>query len=367
MNNNYSNTKATLAIAKASFRSIIRSPSAVVFSLAFPLIFILVFGFIGGGSGVKVDVSVLNGTDTLSPVYKALQSSPIVHLIKNQDTAHIKTNLEKGRLDATILIKKNTDHLPPYTVDVQYTKASEANGNIFRSVVMGILSAINKPTAAVPAPSVVNLHESTITGRVYRTIDFILPGQLGFSLLSSGVFGTAFVFLSLRVQLVIKRFFATPVKRYSIVLGEMIARIVFSLLGALFIILIGHFAFNFTLVHGITTVLNMLVLSVIGLIVFMGFGFVVSGIAKNESSVPPIANIITLPQFLLSGTFFSINAFPSWLQPISKALPLTHLNQAMRDVAFEGATLFDVKNEIGIMLIWMVIIYTVAVKTFKWE
>ena len=44
-------------------------------------------------------------------------------------------------------------------------------------------------------------------------------------------------------------------------------------------------------------------------IVFMGFGFAVSGIAKNESAVPPIANIITLPQFLLSGTFFSISVF----------------------------------------------------------
>jgi len=99
----------------------------------------------------------------------------------------------------------------------------------------------------------------------------------------------------------------------------------------------------------------------------MGFGFVVSGIAKNESSVPPIANIITLPQFLLSGTFFSINVFPSWLQPISRALPLTYLNDALRKVAFEGAGLFDVTHQIFIMLIWGVVIYAVAVKLFKWE
>jgi len=113
--------------------------------------------------------------------------------------------------------------------------------------------------------------------------------------------------------------------------------------------------------------LNMLVLSVIGLIVFMGFGFVVSGVAKNESSVPPIANIITLPQFLLSGTFFPIAVFPGWLQPISKALPLTYLNDAMRKVAFEGANLWEVNHQILILLLWMLIIYTVAVKTFKWE
>jgi ABC-2 type transport system permease protein len=216
-------------------------------------------------------------------------------------------------------------------------------------------------------PQLAEVNETTIQGREYRYIDFILPGMLGFSLLSSGVFGTAFVFLSLRLTLVIKRFFATPVKRYSIVLGEALARIVFALLGALFIIAIGHYVFNFTLIHGFITVVNMLILSAIGLIIFMGFGFTISGIAKNESSVPPFSNIITLPQFLLSGTFFSTAAFPGWLQHISRILPLTHLNEAMRKVAFEGASLTDVSHQLLILGIWFIGVYVVAVKTFKWE
>jgi ABC-2 type transport system permease protein len=99
----------------------------------------------------------------------------------------------------------------------------------------------------------------------------------------------------------------------------------------------------------------------------MGFGFIVSGLAKSESTIPPFANLITLPQFLLGGTFFSVEAFPKWLQPISKALPLTHLNTAMRAVAFEGQSLWDVKNEIGIMLLWGVIVYAISIKVFKWE
>ncbi|MBW4888697.1 ABC transporter permease [Mucilaginibacter sp. HMF5004] len=370
MNNSpkkYNNTKATLAIAKGSLRSMLRSPSAVVFTLAFPLIFILVFGFIGGNGGIKIDVGVAKGTDTTNMVYQALKANPVVHLVLNKTEADMKADLEKGRLDAIISVQKNTLGGAPILLDVQYTKASRENSKIFASVINSMISRINTPPVITPVPMLVQLHESTIEGRIYKTIDFILPGQLGFSLLSSGVFGTAFVFLSLRITLVIKRFFATPVKRYSIVLGEMLARMIFSLIGALFIIMIGHYAFGFTLVNGVVTVVNMLILSIIGLIVFMGFGFVVSGIAKNESSVPPIANIITLPQFLLSGTFFSISAFPAWLQPISRALPLTYLNDAMRKVAFEGATLFDVSHQILILFIWMVIIYTVAVKTFKWE
>jgi ABC-2 type transport system permease protein len=381
MNQKYSNTRATLAIAKASFRSILRSPSAVVFSLAFPLIFILVFANIGGG-GVAVDVGVAKGADTLSPVYKALKKVTVVNLIKDQTTDEMAKNLSKGSLDAIIDIKTNDKAwfiYPPlsalpqkaaYTVNVQYTTSS-TKGAILKSVVTNVLNEINetyrKMNMATAPPPAAELKEATVSGRAYKYIDFILPGQLGFSLLSSGVFGTAFVFISLRLTLVIKRFFATPVKRYSIVLGETLARIVFSLLGALFIIMVGHYAFGFTLIHGVVTVLNMLVLCAIGLIIFMGFGFTISGIAKNESTVPPLSNIITLPQFLLSGTFFSVTAFPTWLQHVSNVLPLTHLNNAMRKVAFEGAGLGDVTHQLFILLLWGIGVYAVAVKTFKWE
>lgn len=359
----YSNTKATLALAKASFRSIMRSPSAVIFTLAFPLIFILVFGFLSG-SNTKVDVAIMPGSDVQNPIIEALKKISLVRFANDADTASIGQNLSKGNYDAVINIIKNPGGKPAYITHVRYTSASLDKGNILKSLLNEISYTLNSKDLK---PTVTEVRASTITGRLHRTIDFILPGQLGFSLLSTGVFGTAFVFFSLRQNLVIKRFFATPVKRSSIVLGEAIARIGFSLLGALFIILIGHFAFKFTLVNGAFTVLNMLILATLGVIVFMGFGFVVSGLAKSESTIPPISNIITLPQFLLSGTFFSIDAFPVWLQPISRALPLTYLNDALRKVAFEGANLWDVKQQLLIMLLWGIGIYALAVKTFKWE
>lgn len=372
-NKPYSNTRATLAIAKASFSSIIRSPSAVVFSLAFPLIFIVVFANIGNRP-VTVDVGVAKTCDTLNPLYKALKKVKMINLITSESGKDMHTDLSKGSIDAILDIKNNNSasnpsqqvsKMTPLMVNVQYTKASQ-KGGILKSTLNNILYTINS-FMAPDAPRVAQVNETTIQGREYKYIDFLLPGMLGFSLLSSGVFGTAFVFLSLRLTLVIKRFFATPVKKYSIVLGEAIARLVFSWIGALFIILVGHYLFGFTLIHGVATVINMLILSAIGLIVFMGFGFIISGVAKNESTVPPLSNIITLPQFLLSGTFFATTAFPTWLQGLSNILPLTYLNQAMRNVAFEGAGLADVTHQLLVLGIWFVVVYAVAVKTFKWE
>jgi ABC-2 type transport system permease protein len=372
-----------MAIASASLRSILRSPSAVVFSLAFPLIFIVVFANLGG-SPVRVDVGVAKTCDTVNPIYQALKRTAVINLVRNQSTRELNQSLSKGSIDVILDIQKSgngwTIYPPssafpqksPFIATVQYTKASN-KGGIFQSVLNDIIVNVNKGFFSKmfgqnpESFSAVQLHETTIQGREYKYIDFILPGMLGFSLLSSGVFGTAFVFLSLRLTLVIKRFFATPVKKYSIVLGEAIARLIFSWMGALFIITIGHYFFGFTLVHGLITVVNMLVLAALGLFVFMGFGFIISGIAKNESTVPPLSNIITLPQFLLSGTFFATTAFPSWLQGLSNVLPLTYLNHAMRQVAFEGAGLGDVTKDLLILGIWFIVVYTVAVKTFKWE
>jgi ABC-2 type transport system permease protein len=325
----------------------------------------VIFANIGGGA-VSIDAGLAKNTDTLNPIYQVLKNYKVINLRKDLSVADMQKNLNKGSLDAIINIRKNNG-LPAYTLDVTFTAASQEKGNMLRSLLKSLLYQFNTQADPNAHPKIAELKETTVKGREYKYIDFILPGQLGFSLLNIGVFGTAFVFLSLRQTLVIKRFFATPVKKYSIILGEMLARVAFALLGAIIIISIGHYAFGFTLVNGVATVLNMLLLAFIGLVVFMGFGFIISGLARNETSVPPLSNIITLPQFLLSGTFFSTAAFPKWLQPVSNILPLTHLNNAMRKVAFEGAGLPEVSHQLLILLIWGVAVYAVAIKTFKWE
>lgn len=356
------------AITKGSLRAIFRSPSAVVFSIAFPLIFILVFGFIGGGSRVSLNVAFDQSSDTANPIYPVLKKIPGLNIVK-KTAEDLKENLEKGRVTAVIRIVKPVKEGGPYTIALTSSEAvNPQNIQVLQSILNAVIGGINQQTyPGAPTIATVNNQVQKIPGRIYRTIDFILPGQLGFSLLSSGVFGVAFLFFNLRQQLVLKRFYATPITRSYIVLGEALSRVIFQMMTAVIIIGVGHYLFKFTLVHGMRTFFDIMLLSFLALILFMGFGFIVSSVSKNESSIPPFANLITLPQFLLAGTFFSIEAFPSWLQPVCRVLPLTHFNNAMRNIAFEGASLASCWREIGILGIWTVVVYLVAFKTFKWE
>lgn len=357
-----------LAISKASFRAIFRSPSAVVFSIGFPLIFILVFGFIGG-NGTSISVALKNQADSNHFIIKALLNSPIIKLTREKDSASTREDLQKGRIAAILSLDsgKSAMGFSQYKIKTQTSSAAADKYPILKMALSQTIQSIEE--RSIPDQyklfSVEELPK--LAGREYHIIDFILPGMLGFSLLSAGIFGVAFLFFNLRQQLVLKRFYATPINRKNIVFGEGLSRVLFQLLTAVVIIGFGHFIFNFTLIHGIQTFLEMLVLSLFGLIVFMGFGFIVSSVAKNESSIPPFANLITMPQFLLGGTFFSTQAFPVWLQKVCEILPLKQLNDAMRNVAFEGAHLSGCGKQLGILALWGIVVYAVAIKVFKWE
>lgn len=376
MSQPYSQFRAMLAISRASLRAIFRSPSAVIFSLGFPLIFILVFGFIGGG-GTSVSIALKNPADSSNYIVRALEAG-IVRIVKKderdnlltfKDSGFITNQLTKGKIAAIIYIDSSVSPagFTQYKIKTQTSSAAADQYPILKMALAQTIMAVEdrKIPAQFKMISVQELPE--VAGREYTMIDFILPGMLGFSLLSAAVFGVAFVFFNLRQTLVLKRFYATPINRRNIVFGEGLSRVLFQMLTSVVIILAGHFFFHFTLINGLVTFLEMMVLSFLGLIVFMGFGFIISSVAKNESSIPPFANIFTLPQFLLGGTFFSTQAFPKWLQGFCEVLPLKQLNDAMRNVAFEGASLMDCGKQIGILALWGVVIYAVAVKTFKWE
>lgn len=364
----YSQFVAIRAITRASLKAIFRSPSAVIFSIFFPLIFILVFGFIGNSSGPVYRISLAPGSDTSNLILDSLRQFKNIRFVQYADSAELESDLVKGRITGVLDIQPSSDTTSKQVYQVYFhsTTASADKFSTFMALLENTITRIDRSrfqktiTTARIQPIIREV-------RKYRTIDFILPGQLGFSLLSSGVFGVAFLFFNLRQQLVIKRFFATPVSKAAIVLGEGLSRVIFQMITAVIILGIGYFAFDFTLVNGWITFAEIMVLSFIALLVFMGFGFIVSGLAKNESSIPPLANIVTLPQFLLAGTFFSIEAFPSWLQPLCKALPLTYFNDAMRKIAFEGASLLDCWPQVGVLLIWGIIVYLAAIKIFRWE
>ncbi|MEK7227064.1 MAG: ABC transporter permease [Bacteroidota bacterium] len=364
----YSQSRALWAITRGSFKAIFANPAAIFFSLFFPIIFVLIFGAFGSGGGPSYRVALSEESDTSGSFIKKLKEDRIIRIVKYADTVSRRKDLVRGRLSAILTIKeiKDSANRTNTTVGIRSTTASN-------NTIGGLMQALDYIRLQFAIEKAGNLSGVAIIPtppeqiRQYRQIDYVLPGQLGFSILFSTLFGIAFTFFGLREQLVLKRFYASPVKRINILLGIGVSRLFFQLLSVIVLLLFGHFALNFTLHHGIITFFEILIVTIVMLFLLMGVGLIFSSIVKTDTSIPLLINLFGFPQMMLSGTFFPIEVFPKWLQEVCRVLPLTQYNDATRKISFEGLHVTDCLKELGILGIWMVIIYIILVRVLKWE
>ncbi|HVU95987.1 MAG TPA: ABC transporter permease [Puia sp.] len=358
--------KATLVLSKYSLLATLRSPTSVVFSIAFPIFFIIIFGSLVGDKGGPIKVAVSPGCDTANPVYKTVEGLAVIRLVKGLTAAEIAAEMRQGTIGTELNIVSDGGLLPHFRVTLRGTDSNSRGMSLLRPVIGAALREMDR--RVFPRnPSLGELSVVQAPGHLHKTIDFVLPGQLGFSLLMAGVFGSSFLLFNLRQNFVLKRLRATPVRKRSIIGGEMLSRLFFHVIGFMIMIGLGYFAFGFTLVHGWATVVEMLVFSLFGLGIFMGIGFIISGVVQNEHSVTPVANTLTLPQILLCGLFFPIESYPPWLQHICNVLPLTFFVDGLRDIAFDGLHIWELPAQVGGLVVWTVVIGVWAVKAFKWE
>ncbi|RYF85053.1 MAG: ABC transporter permease [Chitinophagaceae bacterium] len=361
----YSQFKAMFAVMKASLQATFRSPQSIFFSLFFPIVLIWIFGSLAGGGGIPtVDVAWEKNVDSTNILYQLLAHTPSLKFA-DPKKKNMEDELTKGRITAAIGIEKMEGPIP-YQITLRTSQASQREMAQLQPILRYVTDSLERVFHQNQLP-LATIKKTEIPGRRYKMIDFFLPGMIGFSLIGAAVFGIAFLFYSLRETLVLKRMYATPIQRGYIILGESISKVIFQLTTVVVLIAFGHFMYGFYLANGVVTFLNMLILSFLGLLVFMGFGFLISGLAKNQNVIPIYANLFMFPQYFLSGTFFPKTALPAGIQPLLQFLPLTALNDSLRNVAFEGSSLWSCWPQMLIMLVWGVVVYAITAKFFRWE
>lgn len=362
----YSQLTAMLAITKASLLATFKSPQSIFFGLFFPVVLIVIFGSLSKGGSTSIDVAFEKNTDETNVLYTTLKAIPVLHFVDPQKK-DIEDELKKGRITAIIGLHQIKDTaLSNYDIHLRTTSASQRNLPILQSVLRNFIHDLDQQ-AFPQRKTYASISQEIVPGRQYKMIDFFLPGMIGFSLIGTAIFGVAFLFFSLRETLVLKRLYSTPIQKGYIIAGESLSKVLFQLMTVVILIIFGYLAYDFTLANGWITFLEMIILSCLALVVFMGFGFLISGVSKNQNVIPIYSNLFMFPQYFLSGTFFPKSSLPESIQPIIKFLPLTAFNDALRNVAFEGAHLNSCWEQILILIVWGAVIYSVTIKVFRWE
>ena len=197
-----------------------------------------------------------------------------------------------------------------------------------------------------------------------RYIDFLMPGLMGMNIMGGGLWGVGFVIVDMRVRKLLKRLLATPMRRGDFLLSILIARLIFMIPEMILLFLVGWLGFGVPMVGSLWT---WMVLILVGAMAFSGIGLLVACRASKTETVSGLMNLVMLPMWLLSGVFFSSRQFPDVAQPFIQALPLTQLNDALRDVMLEGASLPSVSWRVAILATWAVVSFFLALKWFRWR
>jgi ABC-type multidrug transport system permease subunit len=210
----------------------------------------------------------------------------------------------------------------------------------------------------------VKIGEEKVTEPGARYVDFLVPGLIGMNLMGSGLWGLGFTVVMARSRKILKRFAATPMRRSHYLFSFMLSRLVFLVLEVAAVIVFAWLVFGFT-VRG--SWLSLALMTMLGGFTFSGIGLLVAARPTTIEGVSGLMNLVMLPMWLLSGTFFSSERFPQVLQPFIQALPLTAINNVLRAVMNEGAALSSNWIPIAVMFAWCVVSFVVALKIFKWQ
>jgi ABC-2 type transport system permease protein len=362
-----------LVFAKLNTKRFFRDRLALFFGILFPLIFLFVFGGIFGHSDTNVTfkIALINQSDTqyAKEFADELQQSKTFEVDKQvTDQTAAEEKMNRSQLDATLIIPpdfgqqakgKNT---PSGQLKVLYTQNNSQAGQVLVSALQEGFKPLNSKFVPVELPF--KAKGEQLNRKSLSQFDYTFAGLLGFSIIGLGIFGPVNIFPELKKQGILRRLHTTPLRVWQYFMSIVASQVIQGLLsiGIMFAVAITVFHLNV-----VGNFFEMVIWLIISITMILGIGLALGGWAKNERQAAPLSNIIVFPMLFLSGTFFPRFLMPEWLQNVSAYLPLTPVIDGIRLMATEGKGLADLLPQLGLMGLWMVVIYFVAFRVFRWE
>lgn len=347
-----------LAMIKANLKMNVRNRTALFWNLAFPAIFILIFGAVFGRSeGVEFDIGIAGEESAYQTgVAAAMEANDAFNVTTGSRDDEL-AELEDGDRDVVILFGAPANGGWP-EVTLYYDETEGPNADVALNVVRQVLLGVAQ------GESPVRISEQAVTAEDITFMDFFIPGILAMSLMNSGVIGLSTTFVSYREQGILRRIKVTPFRLSSFIMARVIAQLIIAVAQAAILVGLAWAVFDLHLRGNPVLIVLMIIL---GALAFLAIGFAISGIARNTETAASYANLITFPMLFLSGVFFEIDSAPAWLQPITKVLPLSYLVDALREPMTRGHGLAAVWLDILVLLGTCAVALAIAVRFFRWD
>jgi ABC-2 type transport system permease protein len=351
-------TSAFRALSLAMARGFFRDRASVFFSVVFPLMFLFLFGGVFADQGQSrsdlVQIGAVPLIDQMPAAARAAFDESF-DVSRTTDRGRALEDVRKGDADAAIEMSGNT-------LVAHYTQTDQVKAAITQGTLKAFVDAAN--AAAADAPPTFGFEAVRVEDESLKTIQFVTPGLLGWAVAMSAAFGAAATLQGWRQSKLLRRLQLSPVPTRSIVGARVGVTIGIAMVQMAIFVGLGSAVLGLRLDGAWWMALPLLVC---GTLAFMSIGLLAGAVSKTTEGAVNMANFIVLPMAFLSGSFFPLDGAPGWLQVISRALPLRHLNDAMLDVMVRGQDWTAAFAPMGILLGFTLVLTAIAARLFRWE
>lgn len=329
-----------------------REPEVIFWVFAFPMLLALGLGIAFRNKPAEVtSIAIVAGPEAQN-IQSMVQRSPQKSVV-HPTIVDAQQALQGFRLGKYDVVVQSDGH---GGVQYRYDPA-RPESVLSRAEVDAALQAASGRKDVLPTTSVTSSEPGS------RYIDFLIPGMIGMNQMNAAMWGIGFVLVEMRQRKLLKRFVGTPMRRSDFLLAIACSRLLMMLAQLVLLLGFGMLIFHMKVLG---SVFSILLIAVLGSITFGGLGLLTACRADKIESASGLMNLVMMPMWVFSGVFFSHDRFPQVLQPFIKALPLTALNDALRDTVLQGASLASQGGRLLVLAVWGALSFFLAVRWFRW-
>jgi len=317
--------------------SVCREKTTLLFTAAFPILLILVFGTIFAGQddvNFSLTVQDLDQSKASAEAIEALGRKGTFKTTQIDPAVDAEQYLTDHKIDLVLVIPKGFEAFLVQRMDRRDVETSVTVTSIYDpgssfvstklKLLNGALAAANLELSGTP-PFIHSVEQSIFTKK-YQFIDFFIPGIIAMTVMTLSLFGTVYLNTELRQKGIIRKLCTTPITRSEWLLSDILYHFLLALLSTAAMLLVSYAAFPVHL--RINAWLPTFVL--LNVFAFVGVGMILTRFVKEAQSAAAAANAISFPMMFLSGSFFPIDLMPGFLQTLAKFLPLYYVNEGLR-------------------------------------
>ncbi|HEU5160728.1 MAG TPA: ABC transporter permease [Streptosporangiaceae bacterium] len=347
------NLIAFRSLVRAMFLGFVRDRRALVFTVLFPLFFLLLFGGLFKNQSTSkarvLEVGAVAAIDQAAPQQRAALDA-VLKITKVSDAAAAADKVKKG--DAAAAISRQGDR-----VVVDYSAADPVKARL-------VLNAMRELSRG-GAPPAFQISGRQVEDESLKPIQFYTPGLLGWAIASAAMFGASATLVTWRTKGTLRRIRLAPVATTGVFGARIAVSLGIALVQtALFIVVATNSFFGLELSDSWWMAVPLVLC---GTLAFLSIGLLIGAWATTEESAQTITQLVVLPMAFLGGSFFPLDITPTWLQVIANVFPLKHLNSAMLDVMVRGEGPAGVLPQIGILLAFALVASLLAARLFRWD